>query len=461
MNKWPKLMFPQNLTEDNFSGEVFNIPGDYDEKPGLAIFNDKEMVVFTHHSHYEYPSHYTTKQLLRHCMSQVIHTVMYRTEDGGETWECRGHMPFHWGYEASPTVIDGVLYVQTHEFPNTENDNIVTMARIYCSEDKGETWHETLLNPAYFGVPEDTELFMDRNFIKLQDGSVAAFITSRSPKEGYTMRLTTRDHGKTWSYDRVTERVERVPGCVRPPLVEAFFFRTPKTNRLMAVSRVMWAQMTQAQKDKIPYSVKQDREAGIDSHDGILLMESKDEGLSWDPVRGLGHLSMMYPSVAYINDSDFVFTYTLRTNTSDAPYAHMGVQAILGKELPDGSFVFDFAKDILVIDDRTPDHSENGAGYGITHRLSDGSFITPYSYRVNLPVLDNILKERIFTDEVFLSYYTNSKQKRDKGLADPEYAINAYRTASYDLQRHLTSEFATERGETLLKSQVLKWKLHL
>ena len=140
----------------------------------------------------------------------------------------------------------------------------------------------------------------------------------------------------------------------------------------------------------------------------------------------------------------------------------MGVQAILGKELPDGSFQFDFDRDIIVIDDRTPDYSENGAGYGTTYRLSDGSFITPYSYRVNAPVLDKILRERAFdNDEMFLSYYINSKQKRDKGLDDEEHVLDRYHAAPYDLRRHLISEFATERGETLLKSQVLKWKLHL
>ena len=461
MEKWPKLVFPEKLTEDDLSGEVFPIPGDYDEKPGLAVINDKEMVVFTHHYHYEYPSHFSKEQLWRRCMSQIIHTVMYRTEDGGRTWECWGHMPFHGGYEASPTVIDGVIYVQTHEFSNLEEDHPKTIDRIFCSEDKGHSWYETQVDPAYLGASENTTMCLDRNFIRLKDGSVAGFVQVNDSGAGHTVRLTTTDHGRTWKQDSVAERGVYTDASSLTALTEAFFFRTPKTGRLMAISRVVWSQFTKEQRRNIPYAVGQDQDAPIDSHTGMLLLESKDEGLTWDPVRGLGYLGMMYPSVVYLNDRDFVLTYTKRTNTTKSPYPHMGVQAILGKELPDGSFQFNFEQDIVVIDDRTPDYSENGCGYGTTYQLSDGSFITPYSYRVNGPVLDKILKERAFDDETFLSYYISSKQKRDKGLDDEEHVLDRYHAAPYDLRRHLISEFATERGETLLKSQVLKWKLHL
>ena len=463
MKNWPKLVFPNQLKESDLSGEVFKIPGEDDRKPSLAVLNDKEMLVFTHHQHFEYSSHFSKEQDEKNKSAFIDHTVMYRTEDGGKTWQCCGHMPFHDGYEVSATVIDGVIYIQTHEFPNLYTDHDRLIARIFCSEDKGYTWHETRIDPAYIGTAGDVEFCPDRNFIKLKDGSVAAFISVMDPRGGYTVRLTTCDHGRTWKQDPVDEGLIYTPSCNRAVLCETFFFRTPKTGRLMAVSRVEWALFSKEQRQQIPHSVNQDLRAGIDSADGMLLLESKDEGLTWKPIRGLGYLSMMYPNLVYLNDEDFLFTYTVRSNTTAKPYPHMGVQAILGKELPDGSFVFDFEQDIIVIDERTPSYSENGCGYGTTYMLSDGSFITPYTYRVNSPVLDEILRTGgVDDEEVFLRYYRPSRQKRDSGLEDEEFTIGYFRQqASYDSRRHLVTKFAYEKMETVLKSEVLKWKLEL
>lgn len=458
MEKWPKLVFPNQIVESQLSGEVFDIPGEDDEKPSFAVLNDQQILVFTHHRHFERGSHLSKEQLEKNRMGEVIHTVMYRTDDGGKTWQCCGHMPFHDGFEASATVIDGVIYVQTHEFPHLFADHDQVIDRIFCSEDQGNSWYETRVDQNYLGVPPDASMCLDRNFIKLKDCSVAGFIWVNAPNGGYTLRLTTTDRGRTWKQDSVDEGIAYTRKCGRAVLCEAFFFRTPKTGRLMAISRVEWAMLPQ--KHQIPYSVQQNLQAGIDSADGMLLLESEDEGLTWKPVRGLGYLSMMYPSLVYTDDENFLLTYTKRSNTSESPYPHMGVQAVLGRELPDGSFIVDFDHDIFVIDDRTPDYSDNGGGYGITHMLSDGSFITPYSYRHNEPVLDEILRTGgVDDEEVFLRYYNPSSRKKDSGLEDPEFAIQFFRQTSYDLRRHLITKFAREKMETMMRSQVLKWKL--
>lgn len=455
MEKWPKLIFPTKLNEQNLSGKVIKIAGEDDLKPSLAVINDKEMIMFTHHSHTEYGSHYSVEQDKKNRYSKMMHVVMYRTEDGGETWQCCGHMPFHDGYEASATVIDGVIYVQTHEFANIYADHDYIIDRIFCSEDKGHSWYETRVDQKYLGTVENATMCLDRNFIKLKDGSVAGFVSVNNGGKAMTVRLTTTDHGRTWKQDRVVERGVYTPEVTLTPLLEAFFFRTPKTNRLMAVSRVVWSKFTLEQRRRIPHAVGQDSDADIDAITGMLLLESKDEGLTWDPVRGLGFLSMMYPSVAYINDEEFIFSYTVRSNTSDTPYPHMGLQAIVGRELPDGSFAFDFDHDVIVIDDRTPDYSENGSAFGLTNRLSDGSFITPYSYRVNVPAFDKILREGGVNDEeVFLRYFEKTRMIRDHGIS-----LEGYRNASYDLRRHLLTLMAGERLESYCKTEVLKWKL--
>jgi len=456
METWPKLVNPKRLSSRNLTGKVIDISGSDDIKPSIGMLNDKEMVMFTHHNHYEYETHLSKEQIDKERLTEIIHTVMYRTEDGGETWECCGHMPFHDGYEASATVIDGVIYVQDHEFYNIFADHDNVIARIFCSEDKGRTWSETRIDSAFLNITEPANFCLDRNFISLSDNSVAGFIQVRESDRGYTMRITTKDKGKSWSISPVIERICCVPGCTRATLCEAFFFRTPKTNRLMAVSRVDWSRFTKKQLLQIPNAVIQDSQADIDSIDGLMLLESKDEGLTWDPVRGLGYQGMMYPSVLYLNEQDLLLTYTKRTATTVSPYPHMGVQAILGKELEDGSFEFDFEHDIVVIDDRTPDYSENGGGFGITQMLSDGSFITPYSYRVNDATLDNLFSTGEFDSyDLFMRYYKKTRQ-RYKCPTECHFT-----NGSFDLRRHLISCFAYEKMETWLKSEVLKWKLEL
>lgn len=455
MEKWPKLVFPKELNSNSVVGEVFKIDGDDDIKPSLVAFNEKEMVMFTNHLHREYPSHFSKAQIQKNRLGRIQHTVMYRTEDGGKSWECCGHVPFHDGYEASATVIDGVIYVQTHEFPNLFSDHDNLISRVFCSEDKGHSWYETRVDNEFLGVSDGAYINLNRNFIRLSDGSIAGFVTVYRDGPGYTIRMTTMDHGRTWKKDRVMEYGVYSEDCNLAPLVEAFFFRTPKSNRLLAISRVVWSQLSEEQIQQIPHAVPQGNNADIDSFTGMLLLESKDEGLSWYPVRGLGYLCMMYPSVAFLNEEDFLLTYTLRSNTVECPYPHMGMQAILGKELPDGSFNLDFNHDIIVIDDRTPDYSENGGSFGTTSLLPDGSFITPYSYRINVPVLDEKMRESAFNDEnVFMSYYQKTKVKRDHIPT-----IDHYREASFDLRRHQFTLLAEERMESFCQTEVLKWKL--
>lgn len=455
MDRWPKLLFPKELQEGSVSGEVISIAGDDDIKPSLAVINDRDMILFTNHAHREYDSHFSDEQK-KYMLAMLLHTVMYRTEDGGNTWKCCGHMPFHCGYEASATVIGGVVYVQTHEFSNLCEDHKNLIARIFCSEDKGDTWYETRVDSAFLGVSANASMCLDRNFIQLKDGSVAGFVTVKDSGRGFTVRLTTTDHGRTWKQDRVEERGVYAADNLLTPLLEAFFFRTPKTGRLMAVSRVVWSQFTAEQIQQIPNAVSQDKHADIDTLTGLLLLESKDEGLSWDPVQGLGYLCMMYPSVVYLNEENFVFTYTIRSNTTDAPYPHMGLQAVLGKERSNGSFEIDFNHDIIVIDDRTPDYAENGSAFGITNRLSDGSFITPYSYRVNTPAFDEILKgDALNNKEAFLRYYEKTKLRRYYGAF-----LERFDSSSYDLRRHMLNSIAEERLESYCKTEMLKWKLN-
>jgi len=52
----------------------------------------------------------------------------------------------------------------------------------------------------------------------------------------------------------------------------------------------------------------------------------------------------------------------------------------VGAETDDG-FQFDFAKDRLLLDTRTPIGKSQGGGFGPTVQLADGTLVTSYSYR--------------------------------------------------------------------------------
>jgi hypothetical protein len=58
----------------------------------------------------------------------------------------------------------------------------------------------------------------------------------------------------------------------------------------------------------------------------------------------------------------------------------LGVRALLGAETDD-RFEFDFAKDRLMLDTRTPVGKYQGGGFGPTVQLDDGLLVTSYSHQ--------------------------------------------------------------------------------
>jgi hypothetical protein len=59
----------------------------------------------------------------------------------------------------------------------------------------------------------------------------------------------------------------------------------------------------------------------------------------------------------------------------------LGVQAVLGRDIPDG-FDFDLDHDRIIIESKTPINQVSGGGFGPTVQLADGTFVTAYSYRL-------------------------------------------------------------------------------
>ena len=451
--KSPKLFAPNRLTEDCLCGHVISPQTPNDYKPSLGILSDKEMVMFTMHSHFESEKH--VNEFGGNTYPQITHTVMYRTTDGGETWRCCGHMPFG-GVEPSVTVLDGVLLVQSSEFNHmfTNHKNYTT--NIYRSDDKGKTWTDFHLTSELLGCDENAGIYLNRTFIQLKNGDFAGFINLyRDNGRNRVLRMISKDRGKTWQFDEVTVCVKQTENPVSPVMEESVYYYTP-SGRLIAVARVNWAVVHPDACAQIPHALRQERASDIDQHDGMILMESEDDGLTWKPIRGLGYFGMMYPSIVYLNDRDFVLTYTKRVSSTHSPYPKVGVQAVLGRENEDGSFNIDFDHDIIIIDDCTPTYSTSGGGYGRTELLSDGTLITPYSYRLNSEEIEDILKRDAYADdEVYLKYSQNTNQS----FKCPNHAF--FKTASPDLQKYLILEFAHEKQLSRITTDLLKWKIDL
>ena len=442
----PKLFNPKNYKETDFCPEVYNVDGVSNRKPSLCVLDDKEMLMFTCHLHMEDEAHSPGRSATMG-RTRIQHTVIYRSHDGGKTWGKGKHAPFH-GFEASATVIDGVIFCQAHMFPGEWSPYKACTAVIYRSDDKGETWSEICFPASYFGIDDEAvSTCPSRNFVKTKDGSIIIFIMCGN---GDSYRLKSADNGLTWKADKAEDNIKR--DRHRALICEGVTYITP-SGRFMMATRVDPGLIHD---ETIPNMYMTDKSFDTDEGDTVLFIESKDEGLTWEAVRGVEFGAIMYPSIAYLDDKNFIFTYTQRETRIKTPYQHMGVQAVFGHENDDGSLDIDMGNDILVIDDRTPDYSLTGDGYGMITRLSDGSFIIPYSYRKNTESFNEIISSDAFkSDEIFVDYcYRAGDALVGKG---PD--LQWWHNFSDVWKRVLIHEYAEVFRESWFETQVLKFKI--
>ena len=446
MGKWSKILNKKNYDENTVFGEEYRMGGIHDSKPSLAILDKNELVMFTNHHVNEEFEH----EEPRPDMAPLrIHTVMYRSHDGGISWDNGEHAPFI-GYEASVTVIDGIVFVQTHQHLRAKiyQDKETCIGHIYRSDDMCKTWTETIIDSEFLGEDySQKSLCTTRNFIKLKDSSIIIMVTAEG---GQNYRLRSTDKGLSWSVEKCYDTIEHHPEASM--FCEAVMFYTP-SGRLMCLGRIEWALIY----DKsISHIYSQDERFSSDNGDGLLLMESFDYGLTWNAVRGVGYMGMMYPSVVYLDDKRFILTYTMRI-AGQKPYPKMGVQAVFGRENEDGSFCFDFENDIVIIDDSNPDYHFSGSGYGMTNRLSDGTFITPYSYREYTKEYDEMMKNKKYleSDDLFLDKsYRAGQNKHNQGAN-----IDWWHRSDDEWKKIIINEFAERLSETWCPTKVLRWNI--
>ncbi len=388
-------------------GEISRLEGKYNFKPHIGKLPNGEIIMFVAHAHAE--EKITTHTAKNSPRAMTSHVVMYRSSDDGETWGWGRHVrEMAGGHEPSVSIIDGVVYVLSHfqgdgGYPDSFAERCYPYSMLFRSTDNGRTFEALYIDNDFTKAPEGERIYISRNIIKLNDGRLFfGIVVGRGHVAAYS-----DDNGATWHTE-----ISLVSGCsyentIRSFFTEAVFFHT-NSGRLMMLTRVDFGY---AVFDKpLPHSTNYRGGTLLDNFDGEVLFESTDSGLTWQPLRAVGFPALMYPSIVNLDDNKMLFTYTVREippEDSGCIHPKVGVQAVVIEEKPDGFIDFDLSRDVMIIDDCTPDSMRNAGCFGNTIMLGDGSFLTPFSYPlIDKEILDMADRKEYMQQEVF-DYYAS------------------------------------------------------
>ncbi|MGO9514264.1 MAG: sialidase family protein [Steroidobacteraceae bacterium] len=135
--------------------------------------------------------------------------ILYRSEDGGQTWGTRDTLPLL-GREPYFTLLsDGTLFI-TASFISADYRNTAgyTYAIVYRSEDSGATWTSmSILSGDVLNVPPGTVTVTSRNLIQLADGTLLLGVGAGTNVD-YLWR--SQDEGVTWNKDAASAGARRL-----------------------------------------------------------------------------------------------------------------------------------------------------------------------------------------------------------------------------------------------------------
>jgi hypothetical protein len=297
--------------------------------------------------------------------------IMYRSEDGGQTWGARHTLPLL-GREPYFTLLsDGTLFI-TASFISADYRNTTgyTYAVVYRSRDGGATWTSTpILSGDVLNVPPGTETVTSRNLIQLPDGTLLLGVGAGTNID-YLWR--SQDEGVTWDK---TLQVQAPAGYNETangiPWLEEFWFVLAPNGDLLGFQRGYSTALPPIPGTQYPPNSSTD-----DGTNRLSLFRSHDSGATWtlNPPLGTTY-GEMYSSLLHLSGTQVLFTYTVR-----ALQPHLGVQAVLGTATST-SYAPNFKSDVLLLDEETPSNETSGGGFGNTVQLADGILVTAYSYR--------------------------------------------------------------------------------
>ena len=369
--------------------KITRLEGKYSFKPHIGKLPNGDIVMFVAHAHAE--ERITTHTAKNSPRAMTSHVVVYKSTDGGKTWGWGRHVrEMVGGHEPSVSVIDGVIFVLAHfqgdgGYPDSFAERLYPYSMLFKSDDSGETFSRLYIDRQFTKISKDERLYVGRNVIKLSDGRLFFGICAGSRHLG----AYSDNQGKSWTVFEVSVKGCRYDGKARSFFTEAVYFHT-NSGRLMMLSRVDFNYVVFD--NPLPYDPKYGYKTHLDNFDGEILFESRDNGLTWEPLRAVGFPSMMYPSIVNIDDNRMLFTYTVREIPPEGTgciHPKVGVQAIIIEEISDGSVEFNISGDVIIIDDCTPASMRNAGCYGNTIMLDDGTFLTPFSY----PLIDDDILE--------------------------------------------------------------------
>jgi hypothetical protein len=325
--------------------------GDADDyKPDLIMLPNGELLLVAFHQHKKQGGKVLEQNLL------------FRSTDGGRTWSTPEKLNLL-GREPYLTVLkDGTLFMTGHLLANdVRNEHGYIHGYLHRSTNGGKTWESIRIESE--GIKPKAANHSTRNVLQLTDGTLLFGVDYDGGNGPYLM-WRSKDGGKSW---------DKTGKCEPRDFKSKYGFFGGETWLWQARSVKIWA-LVRVDSNELPIKNRPIK-AGDDQSDHFILFSSGDNGRTFDRIRDFGDYGEMYMSILRLRDKRLLLTFTVRDLKPP-----LGVRAIPGVETEDG-FDFDFSRDRLMLDTRTPVGKSQGGGFGPTVQLKDGTLVTAYSYR--------------------------------------------------------------------------------
>jgi len=296
---------------------------------------------------------------------------LYKSEDDGHTWSEREYLPILGREPWLSITSNGVVFVTTHMLTREDRNELgCTYSYLHWTDNEARTWDTLRISGEDVpGAAPDAWTHTSRNVLELDDGTLLLGVSAAQVPRDYLWR--SNDGGKTWDRsiycDYAGEGIDRSNVSI-PFMAETMFHQTPNGD-LHALFRVDQASVR-------PIEGRNPPDETSDQFERLAHFRSRDSGRHWHLEPEIGSTyGEMYPSLLSLDNDRLLLTFTVREL-----HPPLGARAIVGRQVGDG-FSFDFQRDRLMIDVKSPVGLSSGGGFGPTVQTTAGDLLTAYSYR--------------------------------------------------------------------------------